>query len=151
MEQKIKKNFLDSHPRIKKVVENEMADAMSLRVKMCWIVAIMWVLTQLALFKIIFTIINKAITDVEMAKAMFSVMKDFFSWVNIVFLIWIIVYMLGKQNVHLKVLGLVEVDISNNAETNAPVKFNDLKADEITKENSKPQVIIPTGDTRTGD
>lgn len=141
-----KKPMLDKFPRIKKLVENEIADAMSLRVKMCWIVAIMWVLLQLALLKVVFLILNRAITDVEMIKQIFTIMRDFYAYGNVVFLVWIIVYMLGKQNVHLKVLGIIELNIENGTAQN-----NSYAEQPAPQEEIAPEIIVPKGDTRTGE
>jgi len=140
--------FLDKHPRVKKLVENEIADAMSLRVKMCWIVAIMWVLLQLALIKIIFLIINRAVTDAEIVKSIFTVLRDFYAYGNVVFLVWIIVYMLGKQNVHLKVLGIIELNISNSPNKDNPMQDQQPEQCLGPVDND---LIIPTGNARTGE
>jgi hypothetical protein len=146
MDPKQKKPLLDKFPRLKKLVENELSDAMSLRVKMCWIVAVMWVLLQLALIKIIFLILNRAITDVEMIKQIFTVLRDFYSYGNVVFLVWIIVYMLGKQDVHLKVLGIIDLEIGNGSKSdNAYATPSPVPGSEASG------MIVPTGDTRTGE
>lgn len=149
MDIKPKKKFLENHPRLRKFIDNEISDAMSLRVKMCWIVAIMWVVLQVALLKVVGMLLHKAITDVEMTKQIFAIMKDFYGWANVVFLVWILIYMLGRQNVQFKVLGLIELNISNN-----PVKDNltgasdtELNPNMIIKEHT----IVPSGNTRTGE
>ena len=149
MDIKPKKKFLENHPRLRKFIDNEISDAMSLRVKMCWIVAIMWVVLQVALLKVVGMLLHKAITNVEMTKQIFAIMKDFYGWANVVFLVWILIYMLGRQNVQFKVLGLIELNISNN-----PVKDNltgasdtELNPNMIIKEHT----IVPSGNTRTGE
>lgn len=126
-------------------ISNERKDMMSLRVKLTWLTFLTWCTVIYMTAKIIRKVFRLCPPEkvIELGPIMMDKVIIVFSYVTTVLLIFIIVYLLGKQSFKIK-LGPVELSLGNGQSQNVDVQNgvpNGISNDKPDNPDTKPTDI----------